>query len=773
MIWNRDEEGAWVIPTMGRNNCGGRCIIKAHVKDGRILRLTTDTEAEAGDTPPLRACARGMNYHTTFLGKDRLLYPLKRTGKRGEGKFARISWKEAMELLMREWVRIRDAYGPASRYVNYGTGVSALLRGGSLAKRLLALDGGFLDCYNSYSTACTQPVTPLLYGTAMSGSSYDTWLDSKLILLWGHNPAETKFDSGTMYYLRKAKEKGIPIIGIDPRENDTIRSLGARWIPLRPSTDAALMDAMAWVIWREGMYDRDFTDRFCLGFDAAHMPEGADPEKNYFAWLSGSWDGVEKTPEWAGRITGVPPQEIRWLARAYASAKPAALIQGYGPQRHGNGEQATRGGIMLACLTGNVGVSGGWAAGAGYVDGHRNPWMPSVPNPCPYEIPSFLWTEAVLRGRELTPSDGVRGGERLPSEIKMIFSLASNMLINQHSDINRTRRILEDTDRCEFIVCSDLFLTSSARWADLILPATSMFESENIAMPWVAGDFLGFHNKVIEPLGECRFEYDWLKEAAACLGLYEAFTEGHETVGDWLRDRYEALRQIETELPDYETFRREGVYRYRKGNRVVAFEEQVRDPQNHPFPTDSGKIEIFSSRIDRGEYREPVLPIPGYLPAPEGPEDPLRERYPLQLTGWHTKRRCHSIHDNNARLQPLDPQRLWLHPQDAKERGLLEGDMALVWNDRGKLRIPVKITERVMPGVAALSQGAWYRPDEEGVDTGGCINVLTSQRPTALSKGNPQHTNLVEVRKDDGGSGDPQTGRKKEDEVILDGAERT
>ncbi len=746
-MWKTDEDGAQIIPTMGRNNCGGRCIIKAHVKDGVILRLTTDTPEEAGDTPPLCACARGMNYHKTFLGKDRLLYPLKRTGKRGEGRFKRISWQEAMDLLMGEWVRIRDTYGPASRYVNYGTGVSALLRGGSLAKRLLALDGGFLDCYNSYSTACTQPVTPYLYGTAMSGSSFDTWLSSKLIILWGHNPEETKFDSGTMYYLRLAKKKGIPIIGVDPRENDTIRSLGAKWIPLRPSTDAALMDGMAWVIYREGRYDRRFIDRFCLGFDAEHMPEGVDPRLNYFAWLRGEWDGVEKTPEWAERITGVPAEEIRWLARAYASARPAALIQGYGAQRHGNGEQATRGGIMLACLTGNVGVEGGWAAGAGYVSGHRDPSMPRTDNPCRYEIPSFLWTEAVLRGRELTALDGVKGGERLPSDIKMIFSLASNMLVNQHSNINRTRRILEDTSRCEFIVCSDLFLTASARFADLILPATSMFESENIGMPWVTGNFIGFHNKVIEPLGECRFEYDWLKEAASRLGLYEAFTEGHETAGSWLRDCYERLRETETELPEYEVFRRAGIYRYREGNHRVAFEAQIRDPEHHPFPTQSGKIEIFSKEIYEGHYREYVPPIPCYVPAKEGPEDPLRSRYPLQLIGWHTKRRCHSIHDNNPEMQRLDLQRLWIHPADAARYGLWDGDMALVWNDRGRLRIPVKVTERIMEGVTALSQGAWYRPDKDGVDEGGCINVLTSQRPTALTKGNPQHTNLVQIQK--------------------------
>ena len=136
------QEEAKVIHTTGRNNCGGRCVIHAHVRDGRIEKLTTDTAAEAGCGAPLTACVRGMNYHRTFLGEDRLRYPMKRTGERGEGSFKRITWQEAVDTIASEWIRIRDTYGPGSRYVNYATGISALMRGNTLAKRLLSLDGG-------------------------------------------------------------------------------------------------------------------------------------------------------------------------------------------------------------------------------------------------------------------------------------------------------------------------------------------------------------------------------------------------------------------------------------------------------------------------------------------------------------------------------------------------------------------------------------------------------------------------------------------------------
>ena len=303
-----------VIHTTGMNNCGGRCIIHVHVKDGKIIKLTTDTQADAGDGVPLCACVRGLNYHKTFLGPDRLLWPMKRVGQRGEGKFERITWDEALDTIASEWIRIRDQYGPGSRYVNYATGISGVLRGDLLAMRLLALDGGFLGRYNSYSTACISQMTNLMYGTGMSGNMPEDWLNSHLIILWGHNPMETHFGADTMYYLRKAKEKGIPIIVVDPRRNDTALALDAEWIPLRPATDAALLDAMAWVIVERGLVDWDFLNRCCVGFDREHMPEGIDPTECVLDYLKGTRDGIPKTPEWAENITGVPAATIESLA---------------------------------------------------------------------------------------------------------------------------------------------------------------------------------------------------------------------------------------------------------------------------------------------------------------------------------------------------------------------------------------------------------------------------------------------------------------------------
>lgn len=711
-----------IIPTMGRNNCGGRCRLLIEEKDGKILSIKGDPAY-----PDKMPCIKGLQYDKTFLGEDRLKTPLKRVGKRGEGKFVPISWEEAVDIITKEWVRIRDTYGPASRYVNYGWGVEAVLNGTTLAKRLLRLDGGHLDYYNSYSTACTNYTTPYLYGTQYSGSSFETLLDSKLIILWAHNPAETKFDN-LMECLRKAKKKGTEIIVIDPRRTPTVKALGTEWIGIKPTTDCALMDAMSYVIWSENLYDHFFVEERCLGFD------------KYFAYLRGDEDGIAKTPAWAEKITGISEECIISLARRYANAKPAALMQGYGGQRHANGEQFTRGGIALACLTGNVGISGGWASGAGQCKIVDMPSIPDVENPVKQQISVFTWTDAIVKGKEFGEKDGLKGAKHLDCGIKMILNLAGNVLINQHSDINRTKKILEDESLCEFIVCSDVFMTPSAKYADIVLPATSLLEGDNIITPWNQGDFIGFSNQVVKPVGESRFEFDWLREIAKNLGVAEEFSCGHEEYREWLREIYENYRS--SDMPSYEELKEQGIYIFKDAPRVIAFEAQRKGEKT--FDTPSGKVEIYSPTLE--EMRDERIPaVPGYVEVKEGPGK--SEKYPLQLIGWHTKGRAHSVGFNNEKLKERYPQILWMNPEDGASRGLQSEDLAEVWNDRGRMLAPVLMTEEIIPGVVAIAEGAWHEADKDGRDIAGSMNVLTSQEPTPLAKGNPQHTNLVEVRK--------------------------
>lgn len=731
----------------GLNNGGFRNPIRVRTRNGCLLGVGPGDRSPAGNLLP--NITLDFEYHNTFLSGQRLRHPLKRVGARGEGRFTRISWDEAADTIAAEITRIKQQYGPAARYVNYATGLNAVARGNVMAQALLSLDGGHLGSYNSYSAACTAFATRYTYGTAFTGNTPDDYPNSAFILLWGHNPVETGFGTGTAQWLERAHSQGSTVVVIDPRLSDTARRLADRWIPIRPTTDSALADAMAHTIVSEGLQDQDFMDRFCVGFDRDHMPEEYRDEEDYLSYLSGVRDGTPKTPEWAAPITGVPAQTIEWLARSYATQKPAALIQGLGPQRTGNGEQTVRSAMALTCLTGNVGIPGGAAAGIGATRTHRVPGsICARPNPCPAKIPVFLWTRAIAHGTGMTSADdGVRGVDRLDVPIKLILNLAGNTLVNQHSDVNETTRILADEKACEFIVTSDLFMTPSALFSDIVLPGTSIFESQNIGLPWREGNYLISNNKCISPLFESRFEYDWLAEVADRLGIHDEFTDGGKDIIERLRDSYEQNRRAEPDLPDYDSFRAMGLFKYPKTEPYIAFREQIEDPEHHPFPTPSGKIEIFSAALHRLGNPQEIPAIPKYVPSFEGPQDELFERFPFQLIGWHTRRRTHSTLDTSANLERLEPHRLWLNPVDARTLDLHDEDVAEVYNDRGTVRVRVKVTERIIRGVVALAQGAWHRPDAHGVDVRGNPNTLTTQRPTPLAKGNPQHSTLVAIRR--------------------------
>lgn len=738
-----------VVVTAGTLNCGGRCIVKAHVRDGKVIRIATEEDIpDTPDRPQLRGCLRCRSYRDYMYHPDRLLYPLRRTGKRGEGSFERISWDEAINSIARHIRRCMRQYGPESIYLNYATGNSGRTSERAWMSRLLGLYGGFLSYYGTYSTACTQAATPYMFGTGNTGSSREDWINSRLILLLGFNPAETIHGTNTAYYLKLAKQAGAEIISIDPMYSNTAIALADRWIPVRPTTDCALLDAMAYVMLEENLHDQAFLDRYCLGFDETHMPQGVPPGNSYKSYILGQGSDMRpKTPGWAEQITGVPRQTIVELARKYAIMRPGALIQGYGPQRHAYGEQVVRSGSVLAAMTGNIGVKGGWASGYGRPAREIPLASVPVPNPCLAQISMYTWSEALWRGQEMGTADGVKGVEKLSSNIKLIFNLGGNCLVNQHSDVIGTTKLLADETLAELIVDSGHFMTPSARYADIVLPADNFLEREDIITPWLYGDYCLYVNQAAEPPGECRGGYDWIGEVAAKLGIKEQFSAGR-TLPEWLRYLVEETRRIDPEFPAYEEFKAKGVYRRQYAQPDVAFAKQIEDPAKHPFPTPSGKIEIFSPRLWEMNKPAEIPAVPQYIPAWEGPADPLRRRFPLQCIGHHYKRRVHSSFDNTEWMEEAGSQEVWLSSPDAAARGIESGDRVKVYNDRGSMVLPAKVTPRIMPGVISVPQGGWWKPDSAGIDRRGCVNVLTKYHPTPLAFGNPQHTNLVEVVKE-------------------------
>ncbi len=739
------RDGTQVIAAVCNNNCGGRCVIRAHVREGRVVRITTDATADLPERPQLRACLKGRTIKEQLYHPERLRYPMKRSGGRGKGEFERISWDSATELIAAALKRVVDRHGPGAVYIQYGTGDCGGFSGVAAARRLMNLMGGYLGYYNSYSSACLSYTAPYVVGYRDT-SSYQTLRHSKLIILNGFNPAETIFETNSNYYIAQARDAGAKVVVIDPRLSETAATFADEWLPIRPTTDSALFMAMAYVMIEEGLFDGAFLDRYCVGFDEDHMPPDVPPGQSFRSYVLGVSDGQPKTPAWAAAITGIETDSIIRLAREYATIKPAQLIQGLGPQRHAYGEQSVRAGIVLACMSGNFGIlGGGWGGG----EGSRNlglgiRGLPAGENSIRARIPVFLWTDAIVRGTEMTEADGVRNGP-LPSNIKFIFNLASNILINQHADINKTAAILKDESLVSFIVVSDQFLTPSARFADVLLPGDHSLERNDFGYPWTGEKYLLFGNKVVEPPFECRHDYWWLSRVAEKLGLGRQFTEG-KSVEDWIRQAVDAARASNPELPTYAELKDQGCHREAVED-YVAYQREIRDPERFPFRTPSGKIEIFSRTLYDLNRPDEIPSVPKYIPAWEGPEDALRKQYPLQCIGPHTKRRTHSTFDSQPWMEEVEPQVMWISPQDAAVRGVREGDDVRVFNDRGALTIRAHITKRIRPGTCSIPQGAWYTPDENGVCRRGCINVLTSQKPTPLAHGNAQHTLLVEVRK--------------------------
>ena len=748
-------------------NCGSRCPLRMHVVDGEIRYVETDNTGDDNYEAlhQVRACLRGRSMRRRVYNPDRLKYPMKRVGKRGEGKFVRISWEEAFDTLAGEMQRIIKTYGNESIYLNYGTGTlgGTMTRswppGKTLIARLMNCCGGYLNHYGDYSTAQIAAGLNYTYGGWAEGNSPSDIENSQLVVLFGNNPGETRMSGGGVtYYLEQAREKSnARMIIIDPRYTDTGAGREDEWIPIRPGTDAALVSALAWVMITENLVDQAFLDNYCVGYDEKTLPADAPANAHYKAYILGQGDdGVAKTPEWASRITGIPVDRIVKLAREIAGAKPAFIAQGWGPQRHSNGELVSRAIAMLPILTGNVGINGG-NSGA-HEGAYAMPFerMPTLDNPVQTSISMFMWTDAIERGEEMTAlRDGVRGKAKLDVPIKMIWNYAGNCLINQHSQINRTHEILQDETKCELIVVIDNHMTSSAKYADLLLPDCTASEQMDFALDASCGnmDYVIFADQAIKPRFECKTIYEMTREIAKRMGVEQRFTEGRTQEG-WLRHLYEQSRKAIPELPDFDTFRQQGIFKKRDPDgHYVAYKAFRDNPQANPLTTPSGKIEIYSSQLAEiaGSWelaKEDVIhPLPVYSPGFEHHDDPLREKYPLQLTGFHYKARAHSTYGNVDVLKAACRQEMWINPLDAKPRGIANGDTVRIFNDRGEVRIDVKVTPRILPGVVALGEGAWYDPDSEKVDRAGCINVLTTQRPSPLAKGNPSHSNLVQVQK--------------------------
>jgi anaerobic dimethyl sulfoxide reductase subunit A len=703
------REGETVVTSTCGHNCGGRCVVNAHVVDGRIVKISTDPRKWTPELPPLHACVRGYGQVERVYHPDRLRHPLRRTGPRGSGGFAPVSWDEALDTVAREMLRIRATYGNAAILDASRSGSLSMLHGRAAALRFLYMFGGCTELWSNMSAEAEVFAVRMTYGAKAeyksAGREPVDYPNSKLIVMWGWSPGDTTFGTGTFQYLKWARKQGVRIVCVDPRQSRSSRELADEHVFIRPSTDAAALIAMAYVIASEGLEDQGYLDRHVLGFDEDHLPAGAPAGASYRSYLLGLADGVRKTPEWAAGITGIPAGTIRRLALEFATSKPAALHCGYAPGRTAYGEQFHRAAYALAAMTGNVGISGGNSGtsnGATGRSGVRG--LPAGTNPIQARVASPLLADLLAQG--------ARGG--YPADIRMIYS-AGGDLFNQCPNVTK---IVGALDGVEFLVAQDHFLTPTARYADIVLPATTFWERNDVHTPWAgAGHYAIFMKQAIPPMDECRNDIDIFADLARRVGI-EGYND--RTEEEWLR---ELTRDA---VDDFETFRERGLARLPAPDDAVAFAREIRDPERHPFTTPSGKIEIYSMALAAnpdpyGLGRIP--PIPTWIPP--GEVDP---RYPLQLCTPKSRARTHSVHGNQEILARADKDDVWVHPDDAAARGLTQGQRVRVFNGRGTTVLPVRITDRIAPGVVSMKEGAWFTPDAAGIDQRGCANVLTDDR---------------------------------------------
>jgi len=695
------EQDMTTAPVTCNRDCGGGCPLLASVAGGRVTRITNNP---AGG-PYLKGCVRGFQAWRQQQAPGRLTRPLVRSGPRGSGSFREASWDEAVRLVVDGLARVRERHGDASILALGGSGScrGALHNTDILTARFLNLTGGHVEQTSTYSDAAIEYTQPVVLGTGHAGVDPATLRHSGMIVLWGSNLVDCIMGCEWRARVREAGRRGVPVVVIDPRRTTTARLLGTEWLPVLPGTDSALMLALLHELITGGAVDEAFVATHANGYELLRRRVlGLDAE-------------AAATPEWAAGVCGVPAERIRALVRAWVEHRPVALVPGLSIQRTVGGEDAVRLAIALQTVTGDLGRPGGSSGGAtwGGLPAPRVGSMPVPDNPVEAGIPCNDWADAVLRGRA--------GG--YPADIKAVYDTGGNYVV-QGADVATSMRAML---QLEFSVCHDLFLTTTARYCDVVLPATHWLERSDIV--FTSADYLLYSHRVAAPPGQARDDYDIFADLAEASGCGAEFTEGLDEEG-WLSRFLEG-----SEVADPDAFRRTGIHWGADRERVglAAF---AADPQAAPLSTPSGRVELAGAACVAAGLSQ----VPAARVLPQEPGRPLRLVTPKSALRVHTQLAAIPW------FRERDDRTLWMNPADAAARGLTDDDVVLVTSEQGRVRCRCRVTADVREGVVSLLAGIEPDFDKDGCDTAGSANVLTSAEPTLPSRGARLHSTMVEVR---------------------------
>ena len=685
-----------------------------------------------------------------------------RRDRRGAEPFVPLDWDRALDLVAGELGRVKAEHGNAAIYGgSYGwASTGRLHRANAQLHRFLNMAGGFTASVQSYSVAAAMQILPHVtgsFGATVGGmTSWDGIVrDCELFVAFGGLPLRNDQVGGAGTathelepWLKKAGEAGVDFVNVSPYRDDMPEFVGAEWLAPRPNTDTALMLGLAHTLVAEGLHDADFLARYTVGYDG------------FEAYLMGRDDGQAKDAVWAASIAGIEAETIRSLARRMAASR-TMVTASYSLQRGEHGEQPFWMTVTLAAMLGQIGLpGGGFGLGYGSIAGLGMPRGPIVvprlslgENATGSFIPVARIADMLLEPGGAYDFDGEK---RNYPDIRLVYWAGGNPF-HHHQDLNR---LIEAWRRPETIIVHEPWWTATARHADIVLPATTTLERNDIG----AGDrdrFLVAMHQAIPPVGEARNDFDIFAGLAGRLGFAESYTEGRDEMG-WLRHLYEVARQQaarhQLTWPDFESFWEAGhVAVPEPAEPQILFHAFRQDPEANPLKTPSGRIEIGSETIAGFGYDD-CPGRPTWLEPEEWLGASKAENYPLHMLSNQPSTRLHSQMDQ-GRVARADKIRgrepVLLSTTDAAARGIADGDVVRVFNDRGEVLAGARLTEAMRPGVVQLPTGAWYDPAEPGalgsLDKHGNPNVLTRDVGTSkLAQGPSAQSALVEIERYDG-----------------------
>lgn len=679
---------------------------------------------------------------------------------RGAEAFVEVPWDEALDLVAAELTRVKREHGNQAIFGgSYGwSSAGRFHHAQSQVHRFLNCFGGYSYSVDTYSSGAARRVLPHVIGEMDALRRVHTsWAQladncEMFVALGGLPTRNAQVNSGganehaVANWIATMAQRGVRFVNISPVQHD-LEGANAEWLAARPGSDTALLLALCYVVISERLYDQAFLDRYTVGFD------------QFRRYVLGQSDDQPKTPEWAAPLVELPAERIALLAREMA-ARRTMLNIAWSLQRAEQGEQPFWASVSLAALLGQIGTPGG-GLGLGYSctndvgsgkSAFSGPRLPQGRNPVKSYIPVARIADMLRQPGEPFQYDG---RDLTYPDIRLVYWAGGN-IFHHHQDINR---LIEAWRRPEVVIVNEQYWTAQAKHADIVLPATTSLERDDIGSS--AGDgFMVAMKKIIDPVGEALDDHEIFRRLSDRLGIGPCFSEGRDAAG-WLRALYDEAkgRAVASgfELPDFDAFWEREYLEYPVTHTdnvmLAAFRK---DPGAAPLPTPSGRIELYSREVAGFGYEE--APGHAYWQPPQEWLGNDASAFPLHMLTPQPATRLHSQYDHgstsrHAKIAGREP--MTMNPQDAAERGIAEGDVVRVFNDRGQMLCGITLSDGIRPGVVSIATGAWYDPDRPGrigaLDKHGNPNVLTQDVGTSrLGQGCAAQSALVEVERFNG-----------------------